>query len=158
MVVLIIANSFRYPQVKKSNKRFYLLSLFFSAVVYASPFALVFQRSLHGIEYGFLCFNISKRSSFSFKAYHLFTFIFIFSAMILFMLPLSHQRMVYDVPTYLIAPIIVLSLFREYFHYYMDSQLFQFRDPLVRSHIYNLVLPQAEIVHNKSQINQGEAI
>ena len=143
----IVLNSFAYPQIKRSNKRFYLLSGIFSAFAAYFPVAFVLQKSLHGLEYCFLSYGISKRSSVKmawqtgFEISLSIVFLYIVSVPAVTNFPLP----AYLVPRNLRFSIFFFGFFLKFFHYYMDSQMFKFRDPLVRARLARAIIPELDL-------------
>ena len=144
LVALIIINSLSYPKIENSNKRLYLLSGVFTAFSLYSAMALLIQRALHGIEYCFLSYDVVGRSSIKMTSH---TFIAISGILVLLFLvsiPSAKFPIPEDaLPPAIRFPVIFFAFFLRFFHYYMDSQMFRFRDPTVRTHLIRAIIPQS---------------
>jgi hypothetical protein len=139
---LIFLNALRYPQIRASNKLFYLLSGVFFPLGMAFPLAVLMQRALHGIEYGFLFAGLVKQSSLQKTLFWGLTT----SAIILgwvFLLLTAKGWGPQDWATRYSGPLLAIGFIVEFSHYYLDGLIFKFSDPVVALHLKALHVPRA---------------
>jgi hypothetical protein len=138
----IFANALRYPKIKESNKPWFLTTLIFVALSGWSQAAFILQNSLHGLEYSFLCADMTKRSAVKINIARMF---FVASVVAMFAILGIFLLGFVDVGSYRTSmpwrTLVVVGFFIEFFHYYIDSLMFRFRDPAVREHLQAVVMP-----------------
>jgi|GEM_PF-4331890 len=144
LVFAIIGIAIQQTKITRSNKSWFVTSLLFLAALPISTTATLLYRSLHGIEFGFLTHKIWSRSRIAQMTMLAYV---VAAAAIIFSVGNMYERSFLS-SSYLghsaIQTLIVINFFIEYMHYFIDSRIFRFRDPLVRKHIMPLVLDASE--------------
>lgn len=128
--IAIILNSMKYPKVSDSNKTLFSFTSVFHVLLPISPASFVFQRALHGVEYVFLAQKMAARSKISWKASAVAVAIVLMLVAVTtkvtsmyYLKRDSSAAMGFD-----ITAIVVLGLWVEYAHYYIDSIMFRMTD------------------------------
>lgn len=133
----LILNSLRYPQLFKTNKFFYLQVIWLFALIPVVPAALVLQMGVHGVEYVLLGDVVVRRSKLRLtKKLIVFAGAFLLCFAVIKGLDsrlFSQSRGAID--SWYLPAIIIVGVFIEYFHYYVDGIMFRFKDQAVRSNI-----------------------
>lgn len=140
LALLIIANSFTFPQVEKTYKRFFSLGTLFLSVAFYSPLVLLIQRSLHGVEYTFLTYGMLKKSKINLITPALVVAVSLFALMLTIRLVGSYENVIVP-PSWqsFIIFLTVVNFFLDFFHYYIDSQFFRFSDSTTREYVQPLM-------------------
>lgn len=133
----LVINSLRYPQLFKTNKFYYLQSIWLYALVPLMPGALVLQMGLHGVEYVMLGDVVLRRSKMRLTKRWLYLAVFI---LVFFSLLKGFDAKLFSgndgaLDRRFTSALVILFVFLEYLHYYVDSLMFRFKDPYVRENI-----------------------
>ncbi len=138
LALMLVVNSWRYPNVNTTNKGIFMLGMFFHVTAAFSVAGLAMQRALHGLEYCFLSWNIIKNSKVKIKR----GAILILATLVFYAvgsIAISYSSVLpfgeVSLNSSLFRIFLFLSFFLDFFHYYADSVLFHFKDPLVREHV-----------------------
>lgn len=136
-ILAIILNSLRYPRIFQSGKFVFMQSLWcFVFPMFASG-TVALQLALQGIEYVLISERMIKKSK---PEMTRFWIVFGMGFMLAFALfgaidPKMFRETSSILPSGMVPWVIAISLWIEYFHYYVDSQIFRFKDPYVRANV-----------------------
>jgi hypothetical protein len=144
--IAIILNSMKYPKVSESNKTLFSFTSVFHVLLTISPASFVFQRALHGVEYVFLAQKMAARSKISWKASAVAA-----AVVLMFVAVATKVANIYYMKTgtstaigFDITAIVVLGLWVEYAHYYIDSIMFRMTDEDARRFVGPLLKNTAQ--------------
>lgn len=138
LVSAIWINSFFYPEIRHSNKRFFLMSLFLFVFAFTSPLAFFGAQCLHGLEYGLLTKDIFKRAKVKWHFIGVFTIV-IAGVLILFATSAVYLH-VFSQESSFYPWLWLVTLIGAHLHYFLDSQIFKMSDPENRQHIGSLLI------------------
>jgi hypothetical protein len=132
---------YRQENTVRTKKFWFATTAIYYPLLLFSPAAFAFQRALHGIEYLFLAFRMSDRSKIKFTAV---SWAVIAAPLLLILIALAELiRRVHPFfeSVYISSfPFVTFTaLWIEFTHYYLDSIMFRFQDPIVRETIGPLV-------------------
>jgi hypothetical protein len=133
---LLIFNALRYPRRFSSNKFFFLQCIWLYALLPFVPMAVLFLRAIHGVEYVFLAEGAIRRSKFSYSKFLIaVTFAILVFGVLVGSIVRMGDKATQVVPHGVFVALLALTTFTEFFHYYIDSLIFRFKDADVKAHI-----------------------
>ena len=140
-VVALILNSLRYPRVFKSGKFIFMQSLWCFVFPMFAQGAMFLQMALHGFEYVLVSEQMVQKSKFEMTRFWIvFGTGFILAFTIFGVIDAKLFKETSSILDRRILPwIVAVSVWIEFFHYYLDSQIFRFKDPYVRENVGTLL-------------------
>lgn len=127
----LMVNVFLFPRVSRSHKALFSTTAIFHVLLFISPAAFVFQRALHGIEYLFLAIGASSNSKLKWRMGS----IGLAATMMIAAVSLKVAMMFHGSSTNPFAKmgidlttIVMVGIWIEFTHYYIDSVMFRFSD------------------------------
>lgn len=138
----ILINAFCSPKYLISNKKYYLLRLLYWPFVAFSPWALLIQKSLHGLEYIFLYRTITSNSTLQTNRADSLrvTAIALAIAALIHIPTFGMQKIELPHASGFWAIMLFLKFTLVHAHYYLDSKIFKFSDPASRQHVLPLLM------------------
>jgi len=142
LVGLLFWNSLTQKGTNQSSKKSYLLRMLYYPITPISGFATLATEVLHGIEYLYVTREMRANSKMkSNKLWYILLFIFCSFVSITWFLS-SHQALVkllYKDDLASIPAIFVVfsavNVSNAFFHFYLDSVIFKFREPIIGKEI-----------------------
>jgi hypothetical protein len=133
LVVALIVVTFRFERHIRSKKFWFASTAIYHPLLLISPPAFVFQRALHGVEYLFLSLRIAHNSRVEWRSLHgvVLVALLLLTAATKIVVLRSLVGMDLIQKEY-VSSLMAVGLWIEYTHYYLDSVLFRFKDPIVQ--------------------------
>lgn len=137
VTLALVLNAVRYPGVLRTNKLIFLQGVWFFALRALAPVIMIFQMALHGLEYVFLGDVALQRTrvKMGFKWIALGISLLILGTVLKAFDPRVFDSNWKYVNHSFLRVMAAISILFEFLHYYIDSILFKFNDPVVRENV-----------------------
>lgn len=140
LTIALIVIAFRLEKSFRSKKFWFASTTVYHPLLLLSPAAFVFQRALHGTEYLFLSISMARKSKMRWNSRLGLLLVTLLILTALTKIKLYKTLTGFELlPRDLIHGFAIMGLWIEYTHYYLDSILFRFQDPIVRETIGPLI-------------------
>lgn len=128
------------PQASKSNKTLYSVRIFLYALGPISPLAILGFAAHHGVEYLLIFHKMGKSSQAKLKKFYFYFIVFVFLPLL--SLPYYYSNNFFQpfLQDSIESLIIAYLLAAEMTHFFIDSQIYRFKDSATRKEILPLLL------------------